>query len=1359
MKRRAARRRRIIDDQAGCDEGSTDEAEDGGSASNNSEPSSSGEESGDPGFCHFAHDFERERINTLLTQSSKYRPHEAEEEQEDNEEEDEDGAVSWTSPPSKRGRCEEQEEEEQEDDVALRTPAPTGPRKRCLSEASPHPSPHPVMSLSLATPRIKATQSSSEDDGDKPLLVRKPKSISRTGAKPHSSGYPLSQGSSADEFENQIATPRIKRARVTKSEQKARRPPRKQASGRIRSAPRVRRDQNKKNKRDQPATVNPWSPLKPPLPESHTVRILLSKLKFAAAELPRCADQKKILALLMDSVPDEDDEEYVLIKESYRHPVDTPLGRTTSGGGLQQMKNELLAFLIADDYVDCDAINAHMTFLYDALVRHGLNGLAPILERIVKDRQGVFDEIAVACTPGLHPDTLRKAIKGALNKALYLGNYRRESCGIVPQNQLIDDFLKEMQAVGTALKALYPGRFRQAELLCSKRRRDPKNDKSTNPLAVLLSWICQMMEAACIGCAMEFLEARWARQNPKFPAVGVYKYDGFLVQKSLFGSTLQEQKDLCRELTEFVQTTKQISHIAFTLKPMKNRDFLARYKPDCFDTMSTEWVNNLPNGLILDDERISRGLDDYDPANLIDWYIRSSYGTGKSYLAIQIVIRQLCDYILKKYGRQAYILSIVPRKTLCAQQIRLLEEFGFIPYHLIGGKLDFLVNPRTVWQIDSVARALQDHEGPVPDLVWVDECLTNVGQCFWTDKSQRSTVTRALASLSAFAAPSGMLSKVPRLLIMDADLSQSMVQGFTETVRRGRPYRVIKNRHQPWKTQLGSVTVYLGPSAETTLAAKLHAAVKVQNDLRQAGKPYTGVIVACHSRKLCNALAKSLITALDVPEELIAVYTSESDERKKREDFCNVAQAWANMIAVFHTATMNVGVDAMLRHLREAFLFLSSHNAPVSESLQMAFRARLLEILSIAFSGSCDKSLPNTVEELLHFATMSEETRRLIPSTMRADRNPALQLWSTKEPERNPADLGELVEGTFVGRCWQEYTLRCSRSQRDFVGRLDASLRRLGLNVRYVETKKKAKSNQEVATVTPGVMKKTRQVLREAKKQGEDDRVKLICDNVARELDNKTMINATWRADRTAEEIAGQHGVELMSIFAVDLAAVQSPVWVKFYLPFQEVYERLKKHFVTPLPNQHGPFPTLCSTSEQMFVASSVISLLFGFELKSFDGRTQIRGKAAKVGDDLLVVLELSPAATRAFLESHALGQVGRAFRMPALGKVVAMSNRSQVLIMSRLKSWLLPLLTFLGLTIKASYSAEEKRKHRAANSYTLSWRWLAGKKKASPPKPIPRSPTSPAYIVTETNGASLCRHITYIDTYIHNPQQTTTTK
>ena len=907
--------------------------------------------------------------------------------------------------------------------------------------------------------------------------------------------------------------------------------------------------------------------------------------------------------------------------------------------------------------------------------------------------------------------------------------------------------------VGGALKQKHSRLYDLAEAVCHERVRDAKNTNSTNAVAVLLTWLCTMMEASAIDAAMQFLEEKQAQVNPRLPAVGVYKFDGFLAVNTLLGDDGQQQI-LLDEMANAVKHTTHIDGVKFAVKPMQTDiDFLARYRPDQHDTLPTEWVENLGEGrgVVLNASRLGDVLD-YDPAAVSDWYIHSSYKSGKSWFSVEKVIRSLCAYILEVYKRQARIVSLSPRKTLCAQQIALLTKFGFVPYSVIKGQLDYNVNPRTVWQVDSLPRALQDQDGNVPDLIWIDEAVTNIAQCFFRSKDNHSTVTRALAGLSGFAAPFGPLTQTPRILVTDADLSQATISAFTETVRRGREFRVVKNLHTPWKDQLAPVSVYTGPAAETTLTAKLLATIKEQNRRRLANEPWTGVVVACHSKKLCDALLHAIVSSLGVPEELCASYTSETDEHKKRDDLYDVAKVWATLLVVLFTATINVGVDCPIWHLKEAFMFLTSGNASVCESLQMGFRARLIQLLHICFSGRCDKTLPKTVDEVLQYATMSETTRQLIPDTFRADRSPIMAHYSQKRPERNVADLRELVEKTFIGRCWLEHTLRCFRSQRDFLARMEGFLTRMGLEVIFKETKSPpvTSSSTTMATTTTTtsapsaprqIVKATRRLMAKSKAEVDAERIRMICENVAQELEKPS---TTWRRLRTAEEQAGELGHTLMSAFAVGLSTVQDKAWVGHYLPYLGVFQRLKAHSAMPFENRHGPQTTVCTPAEKMWLAVEVLKTLFELDMTSFGGQKRVEGKTAVVGGDRCVVLNRPPSVLLGFLHGQVIGQLGRAFHMELLTKSQVLfrtAAHKQVLMLSRLKTWLYPLLHYVGLNMTAAYTAQERKAKSTAMAYLLSWQWLSGKKKNTPPpKPIPHSPTAPAYVVSEIGGTPTYR-------------------
>ena len=81
----------------------------------------------------------------------------------------------------------------------------------------------------------------------------------------------------------------------------------------------------------------------------------------------------------------------------------------------------------------------------------------------------------------------------------------------------------------------------------------------------------------------------------------------------------------------------------------------------------------------------------------------------------------------------------------------------------------------------------------------------------------------------------------------------------------------------------------------------------------------SGCVIPCHSRKFAEGLESQIAGryGYSIPVKL---YTSETDQGEKAEDFKDASKAWDNTRAVIYTGTVSVGISAVVatQHLLAA---------------------------------------------------------------------------------------------------------------------------------------------------------------------------------------------------------------------------------------------------------------------------------------------------------------------------------------------------------------------------------------------------------------------------------------------------------
>ena len=212
-----------------------------------------------------------------------------------------------------------------------------------------------------------------------------------------------------------------------------------------------------------------------------------------------------------------------------------------------------------------------------------------------------------------------------------------------------------------------------------------------------------------------------------------------------------------------------------------------------------------------------------------------------------------------------------------------------------------------------------------------------------------------------------------------------------------------------------------------------------------------GCAVPCHAIKQARSLSEDIATRYPeaVSAGLIKVYTSESDNKVKRADFKDATGAWGTVLCAIYTGTVSVGVSAETKHISNVFAFFDGRLVGSGQSCQQLFRAREVTEIDIAYTGSPDRSYPQTPKALFEWATLANN-RKNIPDLYRGDCCP-----STKKlygaTQEDPEALQRAVMDTFVGGLWVAAMMERYRSLRWFPERVARTLEDSGCTVEVAE--------------------------------------------------------------------------------------------------------------------------------------------------------------------------------------------------------------------------------------------------------------------------------------------------------------------
>jgi hypothetical protein len=231
-----------------------------------------------------------------------------------------------------------------------------------------------------------------------------------------------------------------------------------------------------------------------------------------------------------------------------------------------------------------------------------------------------------------------------------------------------------------------------------------------------------------------------------------------------------------------------------------------------------------------------------------------------------------------------------------------------------------------------------------------------------------------------------------------------------------------------------------------------------------ANQPYNGSLVSCHSLKECRA---SYTQACEkYGKDLVAMYSSETGEIVKREDFKNASVAWAGKLIVFFTQTVSCGIDVNIPHFNRTYGFFSNTTTSVDQSIQSLLRGRQVKTIMISYEGR-DQYLPQTRRAMLEQCVQAEFNHN-IPDSMRSDRCPSMIEYAPELKTTTEADDLETRALKFDGQLWIGEALAANPSKLYFVDRMKRSFGLMGAPVSVTKTAKPVEKTIEISEHAAG---------------------------------------------------------------------------------------------------------------------------------------------------------------------------------------------------------------------------------------------------------------------------------------------------
>jgi hypothetical protein len=695
-----------------------------------------------------------------------------------------------------------------------------------------------------------------------------------------------------------------------------------------------------------------------------------------------------------------------------------------------------------------------------------------------------------------------------------------------------------------------------------------------------------------------------------------------------------------------------------------------------------------------------------------DTAIRSVWGTGKTVYDV----REAIDAIdrARAANHDAFVLHATMRLSLTGATVggfsRHDKKYWPTDYRKIAGQLDpknHTKHRHVVFQVESLKRIPK--ECPAPDLLIIDEPEAMFQHMFGSDGPLSADKAASASSLRS------LVQRAGRVILLDNDLTEAHVAAF-ESLRAGRPgyegFDVIINEAKPWAGM--DFEIFRGDLSHYAVRLAALSFIRRENVKRDAGEPWNGCVVACHSLDEARAVFRMARTVLgenpDDPAEGSAgkLYTSETSGIVKARDFADAGTSWDKAPFVVHTGTVTVGVSHDNAHMSHAFGIFNDKNATAEGSAQMLFRSRQLRSVLVGFKGSCEAGLPHTQAELLRWL-VQPFNRHNIPDGLRDDRNPlAGQIGETSS---DPEALRRAVDN-FEGRVFVAATLSRLRSRADWLGRFTRTIENAGIvpriGVNHVES---FAESLEALGVDPEILAEFGKHKNEFGKEVDpyglarglawNGRAALIAVNAeaAAAAYAVRVAEGTQEQPRitTEEEHAGDEGARLATMLRVGVEEI-TPEWVAHYGKNRGAiatrFDRLNRLANRPAAldadktgRRRLDCPAIASEREGCAHAVETLRVL-GLELGSADGATITPATLTAAEPTARAVAAVAQRLYGYSKSARALERAGDRMKPPA---VLALLNVAA---------------DYLGAKIKSHYATETARKNGKPTAYRLRWAW-----------------------------------------------------
>lgn len=443
------------------------------------------------------------------------------------------------------------------------------------------------------------------------------------------------------------------------------------------------------------------------------------------------------------------------------------------------------------------------------------------------------------------------------------------------------------------------------------------------------------------------------------------------------------------------------------------------YDPQCVYDINNSIVNNTVNDMLEVNLRyISEYFTDRDQYRNKDIYIRSTFGTGKSYLNTKL-IKEFINDNPDNYN----IIFMSSRKTLTSKILDDLKEFKPISYTDVT-EYDSSKHLVYVSQIDSISKISIDSFNDRKVLLILDEIVSILSHVLSSPKLD-------IPYLSMLKC---LITKSENLICSDNDLTSVIINQILSI--RSKESIKLNNTYRPYTDVNGKIYGGNHASMVAYLEKILYPSIKERN------KPS---IVCCHSKKVAKQIHLKLSN--EYGDDMVKLYTSETSDQEKFDDMVNIDDKWSKCRAIIFTSCIQIGIDANHEDLDTVFCLFNQDNASYMSSIQMIFRTRKIKNLSIFVNTYSDSHIRTEYKDLLEDMISSHSSISRIPKIFRWSCNPIFQMY---DPEIKD-DRDSLIKSlnSFEGKIWMSNNIISKRSNKWFISYLYKQLKSIGINIDF----------------------------------------------------------------------------------------------------------------------------------------------------------------------------------------------------------------------------------------------------------------------------------------------------------------------